>query len=202
MKIQWAYNQGLRHFGENYVQELESKARYLHNHTNCTDIKWHFIGHLQSKKAKLLTNIPGMWMVETLDSLKLANKLNSYWGLRENGSHLLKVLVQVNTSKEESKHGCMPEESVDLVQYVMENCENLDFKGLMTIGQMGHSYDERGSNPDFLRLVDCHDKVKKLLKIHRPLELSMGMSGDYEHAIEHGSTSVRVGTALFGPRDD
>lgn len=189
--VQEVYDAGHRHFGENYVQELIDKAPQLPQ-----DIKWHFIGHLQSNKAKaLITSVPNLYMVEGVDSQKVANHLNrAVSGL---GRPPLSVLVQVNTSREESKSGVNPSECVDLAKHLKEECPNLRFSGLMTIGMLGYS-----STAEFFKtLVNCREKVCKELEIPvEECELSMGMSGDFELAIEMGSTNVRVGSTIFGAR--
>lgn len=140
-------------------------------------------------------------MVETLSKVSQAGVLSRCWGLREVQSHApLKVMVQVNTSAEEAKLGCSPAEVVDVVDYILRECPHLDFQGLMTIGRIGHE-PKNGKNPDFAALVACQERVMGSLHISRALELSMGMSADYEHAVEMGSTNVRVGSALFGSRE-
>lgn len=197
-----AYNVGQRHFGENYVQELVEKSHDTEIQEVCPDIRWHLIGHVQSNKIKKVSEIPNLFMVETVDSEKFASALNSaYEKSRKTADDQLKVLVQVNTSGEEQKSGCSPEAASDLVQFIKEKCPCLEAAGLMTIGQ--YDYDmSLGPNPDFLRLVSCRKDVTSKLGLEETsLELSMGMSTDYEHAIELGSTSVRVGTAIFGKRE-
>lgn len=201
-KVTWAYRQGVRHFGENYVQDLLSKAKHVQRLGGYSDIKWHFIGHLQRKKTKLLTNVPGLWMVETLDSVKTADSLNRHWALRDKGDDPLRVLIQINTSNEDSKHGVGVDGCLDLVQYIRDECEHLHFAGLMTIGRMNHQHQIHGPNPDFMLLWECRKHICSTLELSDRLELSMGMSADYEHAVELGSTNIRIGTALFGERPD
>jgi len=188
--IHTAYSKGNHKiFGENYVQELIEKAEQLPK-----DIEWHFIGHLQSNKCNQLLKIPNLKMVETVDSIKLANSLNkSCKQLRT--TEQLAIMVQVNTSGEESKSGIGLEKVVDLVKHVRGSCEKLDLKGLMTIGAVGHSGEK-----DFEKLKECRDRVCSELGIQEKLELSMGMSSDYELAIRMGSTNVRVGSTIFGER--
>eukprot|EP00250_Pteridium_aquilinum_P025190 c30308_g1_i1 orf=56-838(+) len=190
--IRELYDASHRHFGENYVQELLDKAPELPD-----DIQWHFIGHLQSNKAKaLLAGVPNLFMIEGVDNAKVANNLDkAVAGLQRPP---LKVLVQVNTSGEESKYGVEPSDCVELAKHVKFQCPNLKFSGLMTIGMPDYS-----SRPEnFTTLVDCRACVSKELEIpENELELSMGMSGDFEQAIEMGSTNVRIGSTIFGPRD-
>eukprot|EP00878_Enallax_costatus_P009568 GHUV01009998.1.p1 GENE.GHUV01009998.1~~GHUV01009998.1.p1 ORF type:complete len:254 (+),score=36.61 GHUV01009998.1:213-974(+) len=191
--VQEAYDAGHRVFGENYVQELLDKAPLLPS-----DIKWHFIGHLQSNKVKsLLEGVPDLSMVETVDSVKLADRINRIAsGLSR--SDKLSVLLQVNTSGEETKYGCEPSEVVDIAQHIAQKCEALHLAGLMTIGMPDYS-----SRPEnFTCLGECRSQVAAALGIDpEQLELSMGMSGDFEQAIEMGSTNVRVGSTIFGARD-
>ncbi|XP_047330549.1 pyridoxal phosphate homeostasis protein-like [Impatiens glandulifera] len=189
--IEQVYDSGYRCFGENYVQEIVEKAPQLPN-----DIEWHFVGHLQSNKAKsLLAAVPHLAMVEGVDNEKVANHLDR--AVSSIGRKPLKVLVQVNTSGEESKSGIHPSKCVDLVKHVL-SCHNLDFSGLMTIGMPDYS-----STPqNFKRLSDCRTEVCRALgMMEDQCELSMGMSGDFEQAIEMGSTNVRIGSTIFGPRE-
>ncbi|XP_065833539.1 pyridoxal phosphate homeostasis protein-like [Oscarella lobularis] len=194
-----AYEAGQRHFGENYVQELAEKAKDERVQLKAPDIKWHFIGHLQKNKCNLLLETANLWMIETVDSVKLANALNQT--LVRKAKKSVNVFVQVNTSGEDSKNGCSPDSCVDLVEHIVKNCHLLDFRGLMTIGQWGHDYSQ-GSNPDFETLSQCRVSVSEKLSLPLDaIELSMGMSGDFEEAIAAGSTNVRVGTSIFGERE-
>ncbi|KAG4956278.1 hypothetical protein AAZX31_15G105700 [Glycine max] len=185
------YDAGLRCFGENYVQELLQKAPQLPD-----DIQWHLIGNLQSNKVKpLIAAVPNLACVETVDDKKIANFLDR--AVANVGRKPLKVFVQVNTSGETSKFGVEPALCVDLVKHIT-NCPNLEFSGLMTIGMLDYS-----STPEnFETLSNCRSEVCKALGISETqCELSMGMTGDFEQAIEMGSTNVRIGTAIFGARE-
>lgn len=194
-----AYEAGQRHFGENYVNELSEKANDPLILEKCKDIKWHFIGHLQTNKINKLLGSPGLFIVETVDSDKLADNLNKQWGKIRKEEVKLNIMVQINTSGEEAKNGIEPSRATQLVEHVIKNCPNLDFKGLMTIGQ--YDYDLKAPNPDFLTLAKCRQDVCENLNLDiKQVELSMGMSSDFEHAIELGATSVRVGTTIFGVR--
>lgn len=193
-----AYDNGQRHFGENYVQELLEKSRHAKIQP-LNDIRWHFIGHLQSNKCNNLVGVTNLYMVETVDSVKLANSLNASWG-KLNKPNSLNVMVQVNTSKEESKSGCLSDHCAELVEHIITHCPHLKFSGLMTIGEMNHDWSQ-GPNPDFIRLVDCRKNICEKLSLSlEDVELSMGMSNDFEKAILMGSTNVRVGSTIFGAR--
>ncbi|KAG0490994.1 hypothetical protein HPP92_007857 [Vanilla planifolia] len=161
------------------------------------DINWHFIGHIQSNKVKpLLAAVPNLDMVESVDSEKIAIQLDRM--VASLGRRPLKVFLQVNTSGEESKSGVHPSECIDLVKHIKLSCPNLVFCGLMTIGKQDYS----STRENFQTLCCCKDEVCKALGIPEDYcELSMGMSGDFEQAIEMGSTNVRIGSTIFGPRE-
>ena len=194
--LQKAYQEGnCRIFGENYVQELVEKVPQMPS-----DVTWHFIGALQSNKANMLLNafndaddLSSRLVVETVDKMKLANKLNN---AAANKKAQVKIFVQVNTSGEDSKSGCEPTEVVDLCRQITTNCPHLQLVGLMTIGAPGDV-------SCFDTLVTCRDMVQKELNLPNDdqLELSMGMSGDYLDAIAKGATNVRVGSTIFGARN-
>ncbi|XP_045677377.1 pyridoxal phosphate homeostasis protein [Phyllostomus hastatus] len=195
-----AYSHGQRTFGENYVQELLEKASNPKVLSSCPEIKWHFIGHLQKQNVNKLMAVPNLFMLETLDSVKLADKVNSSWQ-KKGSPERLKVMVQINTSGEESKHGIPPSETVAVVEHINAKCPSLEFVGLMTIGSFGHDLSQ-GPNPDFQMLSSLREELCKKLNIPTErVELSMGMSMDFQHAIEVGSTNVRIGSTIFGERD-
>lgn len=206
-----AYECGQRYFGENYIQELETKSNSEEIIEKCSDIKFHFIGHLQSNKVNKLLKVRNLHMIETIDSIKLADLINKAIDkyqkegdepLRFAAGHdeRLKVLIQVNTSGEEQKNGIQPEEAPRLADYIVEQCQWLQLAGLMTIGKLD-GWDGDGPNKDFLRLYELRDTISQQLSIETTcLELSMGMSSDFEEAIELGSTNVRVGSMIFGER--
>ncbi|KPI87129.1 putative alanine racemase [Leptomonas seymouri] len=187
------YQLGQRVFGENYVQELTEKSQELPS-----DILWHFVGHLQSNKVKeLLEGVPGLGVIQTIDSEKLALKVNDGCA-KYRGGRPLEVYIQVNTSGEETKSGTEPgEPTVALAKYVAQECPLLQLRGLMTIGMP--DYTSRPEN--FECLTKCRDEVAAAVSVQpEELELSMGMSGDYVSAIRMGATTVRVGTSIFGTR--
>jgi len=189
--LRWAYEANQRVFGENYVQELIEKAADLPQ-----DIEWHFIGHLQSNKAAVLVQSVPNLVVETVDSAKLAAKLDAAAARR--GGVALPVYLQVNTSGEDSKSGVEPKLASGLATYIVQECRNLQLAGLMTIGRPDHT-----SQPaDFESLRTIREEVAASIKVvPSTLGLSMGMSGDFIAAVHMGSTSVRVGSRIFGSRD-
>lgn len=214
-----AYDCGQRYFGENYIQELEEKSNSSEILEKCPEIKFHFIGHLQSNKVNKLLKVRNLHMMETVDSEKLANLINNAIGRSVSGetrpdgdltepdkkeasllpeSAKLKVMIQVNTSGEEQKNGIQPNEAPDLAEHIARKCNWLELAGIMTIGKFEGW---NGPNQDFLRLFELREVIAKRLSLEpHTLELSMGMSGDFEEAIIQGSTSVRVGTLIFGER--
>jgi pyridoxal phosphate enzyme (YggS family) len=187
-----AYSCGQRIFGENYAQELVEKAGAIGE----SDVTWHFIGALQSNKASMLVKgvVPhGKLVIETVSSAKVANKLNN--AMNDFEGQVLDVFVQINTSAEESKSGISPDEAVELCQHVTNDCDKLHLKGLMTIGAPG-------DDGCLDALAKCRNNVAGAMGVDaKELGLSMGMSGDYELAIQKGSTNVRVGSTIFGARD-
>ncbi|XP_076048743.1 pyridoxal phosphate homeostasis protein [Oratosquilla oratoria] len=198
--IEEAYAAGQRHFGENYVQELVQKAHDLELQEKCPEIKWHVIGHIQSNKINKVVGIPNLYMVETVDTPKLANAINRAWA-KQNKDTKLKVLVQVNTSSEENKSGIQPSEAGSLFNHIITQCPNLEAAGLMTIGAFDHDL-SIGPNPDMECLLKCRAQICEDMSLDpKNVELSMGMSNDFEHAIGIGSTNVRVGSTIFGARN-
>jgi len=211
-----AANGWASHFGENYVQELQEKASVLPR-----SVKWHFIGGLQSNKCKpLAEHIPNLFCVSSVDSTKkadqlekgraaLVNKLReesqdeTSFGEGEGFEYQLRVMVQVNTSGEASKSGVEPNDAFELCKHIRENCPHLRLSGLMTIGAIArsHATTPETENEDFVCLRETRDKVTEGLGIAtEDLELSMGMSSDFEGAIAQGSDEVRIGSTIFGER--
>jgi hypothetical protein len=177
--IREAYALGLRHFGENYVREFAGKRPEL---DDLTDATYHLIGHLQSNKTKLAADL--FHVVQTVDTAKLARRL------AEPG-RTLDVMIEAKLSEEVSKSGAAAEEIPALIDAVREY-SNLRLAGLMTMPPW--SDDAELSRAYFRRL-------RALAETHGLAQLSMGMSHDLEVAIEEGATHIRVGTALFGPRE-
>lgn len=180
---------GVNDIGENYVQESLEKREQLKN----APIRWHFIGHLQSNKAKQVAG--WVTLVHSLESLSLAKELDSQ---ASKLGKRLEVLVEVNTTGESSKYGVDPEQTVSFVKS-LSTFAGLSVKGLMTIGPF--LPDPEMSRPMFRRLREIKERVAGLGQANVQMEhLSMGMTGDFEVAIEEGATLVRIGTAIFGSR--
>lgn len=194
------------HFGENYLQELLEKSRLLP-----ASIRWHFIGGLQSNKCvQLARDVRGLWAVESVDSEKKASLLDKGWGERSKAGsgaeteeeEKLRIFVQVNTSGEENKSGIDPgAPATSLCRYIIEKCPRLQLQGVMTIGAIARSQatTAENENEDFLCLRETRDRIMQELRLDA-LELSMGMSEDFEGALRLGSDQVRVGTTIFGDR--
>lgn len=185
--IRSAYQLGLRHFGENRVQEWESKRPSVLD----IDATWHLIGHLQSNKARRAANLFNR--VDSVDSVVLAQKLHA---AAASETKRLKILIEVHLGGEETKSG-VPEADLPALAESIAQLQNLELLGLMTIPPY---FDEPEKvRPYFRRLRALRDQTGAQLK--SPLAvLSMGMSHDFEIAIEEGATEIRVGTALFGER--
>jgi pyridoxal phosphate enzyme (YggS family) len=182
--IRQAYEGGITNFGENYLQEAEEKISQLPS-----DITWHFIGAIQSKKSKKIARMFD-W-VHTIDRVEIAQLLNS---ARPKELEKLNVCVQVNLDREESKSGINLEE-VDNFLLEIESLDNLNVRGLMVIPKPKDNERQRMS------FKKIKNKFNELKKNYNELDtLSMGMSADYQEAIAEGSTMIRIGTNLFGPR--
>lgn len=189
--LRLAYEAGCREFGENKVQEAARKAEEL---SDLSEARWCLIGHLQSNKAKQVARFAHEF--QALDSLKLAAKLNQRLAIE---GRYLDVFVQVNCSGEPQKYGLAPAELAGFVQQLPEFAQ-LRVKGLMTLAL--HSSSDAEVRACFVRLRELRDDLRPTLPAGVSLdELSMGMSGDFEVAIEEGATVVRVGQAIFGPRN-
>lgn len=182
---------GQKHFGENTIQDAMTKIPHLKQ-----DVEWHFIGHLQSKKAG---KIPGYFQwLHSVDSIKLAEKLSSAMMAHTKNS-VLNCLIQVNVSGEATKSGLMPDEVTHFLQQVLKlELPCLKWRGLMTIGVKG---DEQQTRNAFAALRVLQETCKAETGLQDFDQLSMGMSGDYCLAIEEGATLIRVGTSIFGQRE-
>jgi PLP dependent protein len=203
--IQELYDMGQRDFGENYVQELIAKEAVLPK-----DIRWHFIGHLQSNKVKYIA--PFVHLIHGVDSEKLLKEINKEAAKNE---RTIKCLLQVHIAEEETKFGFDMEEVKEAITRIMSNYTNTDVCGLM--GMASFSDDENKVRSEFRKLHTLFNEINEQLKqqdIHsvtdapnlellnlKPLNLlSMGMSGDYRIALEEGSNMIRIGSLLFGAR--
>ena len=183
---------GITTFAENTIQDAMTKIPYVPSQLN---VEWHFIGHLQSKKAGKL---PGYFQwIHSVDSLKLAQKLSSAM-MNNSKNAVLNCLIQVNVSGEKTKSGLMPDEVKPFLKEVLKQAlPCLQWRGLMTIGVQG---DEQQTRQAFSQLKELQESCKAEFSLKAFDQLSMGMSGDYCLAIEEGATMVRVGTSIFGPR--
>lgn len=177
-------------FGENYMQEAQEKCKAI------TNASFHFIGHIQSNKAKLAAEL--FTMVETVDRLKLAKALNKH--LEKIGKEL-DILIQVNIGNDPKKYGISPDDTEALLQGI-QALSQLRPRGLMTMPPFTTDPDETRRYFRQLRLLSADCAKKNLFFDNRNVELSMGMSHDYRIAIEEGSTYIRVGTAIFGNRPE
>ncbi len=186
-KIKEVYDLGQRAFGENKVQELLEKQPVLPN-----DIEWHLIGHLQTNKVKYIAGF--IAMIESIDSEKLLKEVDKE-ALKNNRK--INVLLQVKIAKEDTKFGLTVDEAKAIFnQYLNGNFPNIEIKGLM--GMASFVDDETQIREEFSVLKNLFDELSQLKSLET---LSMGMSGDFPIAIESGSNSVRVGSAIFGERN-
>jgi len=185
--IRAAYQAGQRHFGENYAQELRDKAAEL---ADLADISWHFIGHLQRNKVKYV--VSSVSLLETVDTSATVDEVGRQ---ATRAGRTVRCLVQVNVGREAQKSGCATDETGALLAGVEEH-PGLELSGLMTIPPWDLQADETRRYFRALgALREAHGGADRIP------ELSMGMSHDFEEAIEEGATIVRVGTAIFGPRE-
>jgi len=186
-KIKELYDLGQKAFGENTFQELLEKQPVLPN-----DIEWHLIGHLQTNKVKYIASF--ISMIESIDSEKLLKEVDKE---AAKNNRKINILLQVKIAKEDTKFGLTTNEAKDIFsQYLAGNFPNVEIKGLM--GMASFVDDETQIREEFSILKNLFDELSQL----KPLKtLSMGMSGDFPIAIESGSNSVRVGSAIFGERN-
>jgi len=190
-EIQELYELGQRDFGENYVQELIEKQSQLPK-----DIRWHFIGHLQSNKVKQI--VPFVYLIHGVDSLRLLQEINKQAAKLEK---VVNVLLQVYIAKEETKFGLdEPELDVIVSAGQLESLENIRICGLM--GMASFTDKETTIKKEFNHLKSLYDKYAQLQIPNCGFQfLSMGMSGDYRIALQEGSNMVRIGSLLFGTRN-
>lgn len=188
-RIKEAVDLGIRLIGENRVQEAKEKIDRLRDVLPET-VQWHMIGHLQKNKVRPAVTL--FDMIQSVDSIELAKKINR---VAADYGKVQRILIQVKLADEESKHGVTEEALEPLIDEVLK-LENLALEGLMTIPPFFD--DPELVRPYFRRLRQIRDRLNE--KGYRLKELSMGMSGDYEVAIQEGATMVRIGTAIFGRR--
>jgi pyridoxal phosphate enzyme (YggS family) len=187
-QIEEAYRMGIRDFGENKVQEFVDKYDKLPK-----DIKWHLIGHLQSNKIKYI--VGKVHLIHSLDSIKLLGEIDRHY---KTNNMTAQLLIQINIGKEESKTGIHPENLEELLE-ACEGCAHVKVKGIMAIIPKG---DKESCRNYFRKMRNIFNELKKRKFDNISMEiLSMGMSGDYELAIEEGSNMIRIGEGIFGKRN-
>ncbi|CEP81628.1 YggS family pyridoxal phosphate-dependent enzyme [Paraclostridium sordellii] len=188
--IKEAINSGATDFGENKPQELARKFETIGD-----DVNWHLIGSLQTNKVKYI--IDKVYMIHSIDRLSLCDEIQKR---AEKIGKTVNCLIQVNISKEESKHGILEEDAIDFVKTIAKNYPNIRIKGLMTMAP--NTDDKELVRSVFKGLKDLAIKIdKENIENISMDELSMGMSNDFEIAVEEGATFVRVGTSIFGKRN-
>ncbi len=191
--LQAAYDAGQRHFGENKIQEMTEKWETLPK-----DIHWHMIGHTQRNKVKYMA--PYVHLIHSVDSPRLAKEVDKQ---AKNNDRIIDCLLQIHIAEEESKFGFDRAELLELLASdTFKKLENIQIKGLM--GMATFTDDQEQVRKEFKTLKKLFDEIKKeslLDNRHDFTDLSMGMTGDYEIALEEGSTMVRIGSAIFGSRD-
>lgn len=183
------YEEGVRDFGENKVQEILEKHDVLPN-----DIKWHMIGHLQRNKVKAV--IDKVSLIHSVDSFRLAEEINIQ---AKKKNITVPILVQVNIAGEDTKFGITKEDAIALVEQIAE-LDNLRIQGLMTIAPLVNDPEDNRQYFRGIRQLSVDIRNKNIDNVCMDI-LSMGMTGDYEIAIEEGATMVRVGTGIFGARN-
>lgn len=177
------YNAGQRAFGENKVQDLKQKMEDLEE----LPLEWHFVGRLQKNKINNLIDLKPA-LIQSIDSLELAQELDKKLAVK---GRIQKCLLQINSAKEESKAGVMPENAIKIYKQIIETCPNINLRGVMSIG--AHVEDEKIIKQSFLTTNTIFEELKSLGASY----CSMGMSSDYKLAIECGSNMIRVGSSLF-----
>ena len=188
-KINEAIRSGVTDIGENKVQEILDKYDFVE------PCRWHLIGHLQTNKVKYI--VDKVFMIHSVDSIRLAEEINRRC---LNIGKTMNILIQVNSAMEDTKFGIPPEETASLIGEILEKCNNIVIKGLMVIGPFADEPED--VREYFKEGKELYDKYGKIQHDNLDFQfLSMGMSNDYQVAIEEGSNIVRIGTAIFGERD-
>lgn len=190
--VETALAAGLALFGENYVQELREKMDYFDTRSLPVQPQWHFIGHLQRNKVKYIAR--QVALIHSVDSAALAGEIDKQ---AKKYGRTIDVLLQVNTSGEESKFGCAPDDTLPLAEHVL-TLPHVRVRGLMTIAAFAD--DAETTRPMFRLLRSLRDDLQMRFPQADFSELSMGMTNDFATAIEEGATYIRIGTALFGER--
>ncbi|KAB2878262.1 YggS family pyridoxal phosphate-dependent enzyme [bacterium] len=196
-EIKEALNAGIHHIGENKVQEAKEKLPILQKDKSLSHVQWHYIGHLQTNKVRQAVEL--FDIIHSVDSLRLAAEIDRRSYTKDK---IMPVLIQVNTSREKPKYGIDPDDTLELVKQVSE-LKNLKIKGLMTIGAL-----TAATANDTVKIRSYFKKLRELKEFIADQNipnvdmhcLSMGMSNDFEIAIEEGATHLRIGTAIFGKR--
>lgn len=188
--IQELYDHGVRIFGENKVQEMDAKEEALPK-----DIEWHMIGHLQRNKVKYI--IDKAAIIHSVDSLRLAQTINAEAAKK---NVIANILIEVNVAQEESKFGLSVDEVLPLIEQISATCSNIRIRGLMTIAPFVEDPEENRSVFRDLQKLSVDIDGKNINNVSVDI-LSMGMSNDFEVAVEEGATHVRVGTSIFGQRN-
>jgi pyridoxal phosphate enzyme (YggS family) len=187
--VKEAIEAGVKILGENYIQEARKKLGALSSHP----VSWHFIGHLQTNKAKYAVRL--FDLIHSVDSLKLAHELNKQ---AKKINKIQEILIQVNIGMESTKAGVYEQDALSLIKDI-SHLENLSVKGLMTMPPFFNEPEK--VRPYFSALRKLRDQIKKESIPNIAMdELSMGMTGDFEAAIDQGASLVRIGTAIFGER--
>ncbi|MPQ32492.1 YggS family pyridoxal phosphate-dependent enzyme [Clostridium estertheticum] len=187
-EIKEAYESGARDFGENKVQEFLEKYDSIGK-----DIRWHFIGHLQTNKVKYI--VGKVHLIHSLDSIHLLKEIEKRYGAK---NEIANVLIQINIGNEIAKTGVAPEEMNDLIK-ACEECNNVKVKGLMATIPIG---DDESSRKYFAKMKAVFDDLKTYKYKNVSMEfLSLGMSKDFPIALEQGANMIRLGTKIFGKRD-
>jgi len=186
--LEEAYIAGMRDFGENKVQELVKKSENFHD-----DVRWHFIGQLQSNKVKYL--VDNVYLIHSLASISLLNEIEKAFGKADKVAN---VLIQINIGREDSKSGILEENLYEFIELI-EKCNHISVKGIMVIIPIGNEDSNRAYFKKTKKIFE-ELKEKNYNNIHMNI-LSMGMTHDYMTAIEEGSNLVRIGTGIFGERN-
>jgi hypothetical protein len=188
-EVQEAIEGGIKHIGENYLQEAEKKHPFI-----SSVVKWHFIGHIQKRKSKKIVEL--FDMVETLDSIEVAKEID-FEASKIN--KIISVLIEVNSGRESQKSGLLPENVESFIEQT-SHFKNIKVQGIMTMGPFFE--DPEKLRPYFIETRKIYEGIKRReIKNVEMKYLSMGMSSSYKIAIEEGANTVRIGTLIFGPRD-